>query len=93
MAALPVLRGPMRHLSKLEVDFQHCGPVERGVLEAVLLQLCRPPHGGGGPLKQLTCTGIQSSPSLPDIMEARASVAQQLADCFGVTDVDIEMRG
>ncbi len=89
MAALPILRGPMLQLSKLEVDFQHCGAVDRGTLEAVLLQLCRPPHGGAVPLRHVRCGGFDSSSTL-DIMQIRESVLRQLASLFGVTGVVIE---
>lgn len=87
VAALPALRPPMLRLDELVLDLAYCGASEVGVLETVLLLLCRPVQGAAQ-LGRLYCNNC---PHEIDVGGLTESLVEKLGDNFGVRWLDIDL--
>lgn len=87
VVALPALRPPMLRLDELVLDLAYIGDSEVGVLETILLLVCRPVQGAAQ-LGRLYCNNC---PHEIDLEELTESLVEKLENNFGLRWMDIDL--
>ncbi len=89
VTSLPLLRCPMLRLTRLVLDLggSECEDMNTAALVPLLMLLCKP-HAGAAPLLHLEGTGC---PGSLDVDQCKRSLEEQLQQCYGVTDVSINL--